>query len=66
MTRVDEIDKQDHMNMKMVEFIEAIGWVVDKINLPVLSEQLVWENEEGKQFSLKDAYLWDLDKYLVA
>jgi len=26
------------MNMKMVEFIEGIGRVVDKINLPVLNE----------------------------
>lgn len=40
MTWVDEIDKQEHMNMKMVEFIEGIGWVVDKINLPILSDQL--------------------------
>ena len=37
-TQVDEIDRQVHMNMTMVEFIEAIAWVVDKINLPVLSE----------------------------
>ena len=40
MTWVDEIDKQEHMNMKMVEFIEGIGRVVDKINLPILAEQL--------------------------
>lgn len=38
MTWVDEIDKQEHMNMKMVEFIEGIGRVVDKLNLPILSE----------------------------
>ncbi len=48
MTQVDEIDKQVHMNMTLVEFIEAIAWVVDKINLPVLSEQLPNQNEEGR------------------
>ncbi|CAI2375065.1 unnamed protein product [Moneuplotes crassus] len=34
MTQRDEIDKDKHLNMVLVEFIEAIGRVADKLSLP--------------------------------
>jgi hypothetical protein len=61
MTQVDEIEKQVHMNMKMVEFIEGVARVVEKINIPLMEEQLPNENEEGEKLTLKDAYLSILD-----
>jgi hypothetical protein len=50
--------------MTMVEFIEAIARVADKINLPLLSEQIQNSNEEGRMYTLKEAYLNVLDKTL--
>ena len=38
MTQKDEIDRDKHMNMILVEFIEAIGRVADKISLPPVFE----------------------------
>jgi hypothetical protein len=39
MTRVDELDEDNHMNMKYVEFLEAIGRIAQRIKLPMLVDE---------------------------
>lgn len=42
MTRMDELDQDMHINMRYVEFLEAIGRVANRLKLPELI------NESGK------------------
>jgi NLR family CARD domain-containing protein 3 len=46
MTQKDEIDKDRHLNMVLVEFIEAIGRVADKLSLPPFFEHMDGVPEE--------------------
>lgn len=39
MLRVDEIDKDKHMNMTYVEFLEGIGRLAERLKLPMLVEE---------------------------
>lgn len=40
MTQKDEIDKDRHLNMVLVEFIEAVGRVAEKMSLPPPFEEM--------------------------
>ena len=46
MTRKDEIDQEKHLNMVLVEFIEGIGRVADKLSLPPYFENMGGVSED--------------------
>lgn len=45
MTQKDEIDSDKHMNMVLVEFIEAVGRVAEKLSIPHLIDDYNDQNE---------------------
>ena len=51
MTQKDEIDKDKHLNMVLVEFIEAIGRVAEKLFLPPVFENMQGVSEEINNLS---------------
>lgn len=46
MTQKDEIDREKHLSMVLVEFIEGIGRVADRLSLPPYFENMEGVSEE--------------------
>ena len=68
MTQKDEIDSDRHMNMVFAEFIDAIGRVADRINIPHYLEEISEENDQPiitSRITPPKSLAWKIEAYII-